>query len=75
LPQDVWVRAVEVCRPADCLIVVGTSATVYPAAALIEAVHQSGGHIVVINTNPSEASKMATVELTGPAGDLVPRLF
>jgi len=75
LPQDVWIRAVEVCRRADCLIVIGTSATVYPAAALIEAVHQGGGHIIVVNTNPSEASKMAAVELTGRAGDIVPRLF
>lgn len=75
LPQDVWMRAVEVCRRADCLIVIGTSATVYPAAALIEAVYQGGGDIIVVNTNPSEASRMATVELTGPAGEIVPRLF
>jgi NAD-dependent deacetylase len=66
---------VDVCRRADCLIVIGTSATVYPAAALIEAVHQGGGHIIVVNTHPSEASGMATVEVIGPAGEILPRLF
>jgi NAD-dependent deacetylase len=75
LPQAIWMRAVEVCRRADCLIVIGTSATVYPAAALIEAVHQGGGHIIVVNTHPSEASGMATVEVIGPAGEILPRLF
>jgi NAD-dependent deacetylase len=75
MPADVWTRAEAVCRRADCLLVIGTSAVVYPAAGLIEAVHAHRGRIIVINTNPSEASNLATVELTGPAGDIVPRLL
>jgi len=75
LPVDVWTRAVTVCKTADCLLVIGTSATVFPAAGLIEAVHTNRGRIIVINTNPSEGSHWATVELTGPAGEIVPALF
>lgn len=75
LPDDVWNRSVTVCRNIDCLIVIGTSATVYPAAGLIEVVHVNGGAIIVVNTNPSEGSHMATVELIGPAGKIVPELF
>jgi NAD-dependent deacetylase len=75
MPSAVWTEAEAVCGRADCLLVIGTSATVYPAAALIEAVCHNRGRIIVINTNPSEASRMATVELTGPAGHIIPALF
>jgi NAD-dependent deacetylase len=70
-----WQRAIEQCQQTDCLIVIGTSATVYPAAGLIEMVHARGGSIILINTHPSEASGLATLELLGPAGELVPALF
>jgi len=75
LPVDIWQRAVAVCQRADCLLVAGTSATVYPAAGLIEVVHANRGRIIVINTNPSEGSHMATVELIGAAGEIVPQLL
>ena len=75
LPEDVWNRSVAVCRRVDCLIVIGTSATVYPAASLIEVVHTNGGAIIVVNTNPSEGSHAATVELIGPAGQIMTELL
>jgi NAD-dependent deacetylase len=75
LPADVWSRAESLCQRTDCLIVIGTSATVYPAAGLIEVVRANRGRIIVVNTNPGEGSHMATVELTGPAGDVVPTLL
>jgi len=75
LPEDVWSRSVRVCQGADCLIVIGTSATVYPAAGLIEVVHANRGGVIVINTNPSEGSHLATIELLGPAGRIVPKLL
>ena len=52
--------------------VIGTSAAVHPAAGLIGLAAGTGARIVVINTNPSEASAIADVELIGPAGELVP---
>jgi NAD-dependent deacetylase len=33
LPADVWSRAVALCQRTDCLIVIGTSATVYRSRA------------------------------------------
>lgn len=75
LPVDVWTRAVSVCQRADCLLVIGTSATVYPAAGLIEVVQANRGQIIVINTNPSEGGQVATIELIGPAGEMVPTLL
>lgn len=75
LPEDVWNHSVAVCKRADCLIVIGTSATVYPAAGLIEVVHANRGSIIVVNTNPSESSRIATIELIGPAGEMVTKLL
>jgi NAD-dependent deacetylase len=75
LPEGVWNRSVSVCRRVGCLIVIGTSATVYPAAGLIDIVYANRGAIIVVNTNPSEGSQLATVELIGPAGQVVPALF
>jgi len=36
---------------------------------------QSGAKIIVINTQPSEASGLADIELLGRAGEIVPQLL
>jgi hypothetical protein len=38
-------------------------------------VHANRGRIIVINTHTSKGSHLASVELIGPAGDMVPQLF
>lgn len=75
LPPDVWMSAEAVCYQADCLIVVGTSASVTPAANLIDVVSGSGGKIIVINTQSEQTHRAHTVNLIGPAGELLPRLL
>jgi len=75
LPQAVWRTAETAVREADCLIVVGTSATVYPAAGLIEWARGTGARVIVVNTEASAASEMADAELIGPAGELLPALL
>lgn len=47
LDDDVWNNAIDAIKKADCLIVVGTSLTVYPAAYLVK--FFSGKHLVLIN--------------------------
>ena len=75
LPRDTWGRAERLCRHLDCLLVIGTSATVYPAAGLIDLVRAGGGRIVVVDPNASAASGAADVYLAGPAASLVPALL
>lgn len=70
LPQDVWKAAVEAVRACQCLIVVGTSANVYPAAALL----MLAPHVIEINLEATVASQHAHVNLLGPAGQVLPRL-
>ncbi len=50
LPDEPWQRAVEAAEAADVMVVVGTSAIVYPAAGLPELALARG--TVVIEVNP-----------------------
>jgi NAD-dependent deacetylase len=75
LPTDQWERASVAARQADVFLVIGTSATVYPAAGLVEVARQSGARIAIINPDPTPADELAEWILRGPAGDLLPRLL
>jgi len=75
LVAETWNRAERACTRCDLLLVVGTGATVYPAAGLITMARGHGAHILVINTNPSEASDIADIELTGSADEVLPPLL
>lgn len=75
LPADAWTQAEQRCAECDCLLVVGTSAVVYPAAGLIGLAKSAGARIVLVNTRRSEASGMADVEVIGKAGAVLPALL
>jgi len=45
LPQDVWAAAEKAAGGADVLLVVGTSAQVYPAAGLIPYAQSIGAKV------------------------------
>jgi len=55
--------------------VVGTSAVVYPAAALPEAALAAGAYVVEINPEPTPLSPFASEVLAGPAGEILPALL
>jgi NAD-dependent deacetylase len=75
LPQDTWMRAEHLCAEVDCLLVVGTSATVYPAAGLVELARRQGSRIIVVDPNPNAAADTADVHLAAAAGEVLPRLL
>ncbi|AUM14291.1 SIR2 family NAD-dependent protein deacylase [Ketobacter alkanivorans] len=75
LPAWAWQQAEQHCQLADCMLVIGTSASVYPAASLIELTKAQGGKVIVINTHPSGASTLADMELIGPCGEWLPELL
>ena len=75
LPQATWMQAQQLCTKLDCLLVIGTSATVYPAAGLVELARANGSRIVVIDPNPGEASSGADIYLAAPAGEVLPLLL
>ncbi|HKE42150.1 MAG TPA: NAD-dependent deacylase [Casimicrobiaceae bacterium] len=74
LPAATLTRAEAAARECDILLVVGTSAEVYPAAALPVYAQQSGATVIEINPNPTALSAAADHVLRGAAGALLPAL-
>jgi NAD-dependent deacetylase len=72
LPEAVWRAAAAALAECDCLLVVGTSAVVYPAAGLIDAAMDAGK--VVIEVNPDPAAAGDVIRLRGPSGVILPQL-
>lgn len=64
--------AQEAAISADVCLVVGTSALVYPAAALPEVTLRSGGRIVEVNLEPTPLSNRAHVSIRGRAAEVLP---
>ena len=65
-------RAVARC---DVMLVVGTSATVFPAAEFPHEVLHRGGAVIEINPHASEFTPRATCSLRGPATTILTRLL
>src|SRR5271169_1642741 len=69
LPARVWEEAEQAARRAEVLLVVGTSAVVYPAAALIPLARHSGAKVVEINVAETAFSSSVDFSLRGAAGE------
>lgn len=74
IPPDVLRGCQEEAAQADCVIVAGTSATVYPAAHFPIAVHEAGGMLIEVNPYPCELTVLCAVSLRAESGLALPRL-
>ncbi len=74
LPPDALAAAEAMARRCDLMLVVGTSAEVYPAAALPPIAKASGAIVIEINPNATALSPTADYALRGPAGRVLPAL-
>ena len=74
IPPDVLARCFEEADRSDCMIVAGTSATVYPAAQFPLEIRQRGGHLIEVNLYESELTSLCSVSLRGPSASLLPAL-
>jgi NAD-dependent deacetylase len=75
LPPNAWQRAAAAVRRADAMLVVGTSAAVYPAAGLIDLARESGARMIEINPQPAGITQSSDLCLVGPAGSILPRIL
>jgi len=74
LPQAVWRAAAQAAARADVILVVGTSAVVYPAAAL--ATHYNRRAFVAeINPEATAISERVDCVLRGTAAQVLPRIL
>ncbi len=74
LPEAVFEEAAEAATACEIFITVGTSATVYPAAGLIELAARRGAFVVEVNREETPLSHLAGRSYRDPAGEVLPRL-
>jgi len=72
LPEGAFGRAEAQARECDIFFTIGTSALVYPAAALPSIAKQNGAYVVEINREETEISNFCDVILRGRAGEILP---
>ena len=74
IPTDAFVAAEKAIEDCDLLIVVGTSGTVYPAAAWIGRASNKSAPVIEINPTPA-FGHYASVLLRGANGEFLPKIF
>ncbi len=75
IPMHAMLQAQALAQTAGCVIIVGTSATVYPAAELPHAAKARGAFIIECNLEPTDFTDSITdVFLQGRAGSTLPEL-
>lgn len=74
IPPDALEQCFFATQQCDCMIVAGTSATVYPAASFPLAVREKGGTLLEVNLYESEITPLCTISLRGPAGQVLQQL-
>ena len=74
LPERALVAADDAARHCDLLLVVGTSAEVFPAAALPETARAAGACVVEVNVDATPLTPRADHSLRGAAGAVLPAL-
>lgn len=75
IPPDVLAQCYQTTERCDCMVVIGTSATVYPAALFPMQVRDRGGVLIEVNLYESELTPMCNVSCRGKAGDILPQLL
>ena len=75
IPADVLRGCYREVERADCMIVAGTSATVYPAADFPLEILRRQGTVIEINPDATELTPLASISLRGPGGAVLERLL
>jgi NAD-dependent deacetylase len=75
LPEQVWRDVTQAIHEAEVFLVAGTSAVVYPAAALVPLARRSGARVIEVNLEATPHSETADVSLRGRAGEILPQLI
>jgi NAD-dependent SIR2 family protein deacetylase len=74
LADGMMKEAEHAVESAQVLLVIGTSANVYPAAGLIPYARHTRCKVVEINTDETPYSNLVDCTLRGAAGEVVPQL-
>lgn len=74
LPPGVFEEACHAVESCEVLLVVGTSAVVYPAASLIPLARRAKAKVIEINLDETPMSGVVGAALRGKSGEILPQL-
>ena len=74
VPEDTMSAARSQTNTADCMVAIGTSATVRPASGLLWIAKANGARIIEINPNETKLAPIADLAVRGKASMAVPML-
>ena len=75
IPKDALDECVDQTWKCDCMLLIGTSAVVYPAASLAPLAQRHGARVIEINMEETPLSGAADLSLRGPSGEILPQLI
>jgi len=75
LPAGVFEEAIAEARASDLVLAVGSSLTVYPAAAVPEIARSAGARILIVNVDPTPVDPAADLLFHDEAGRILPRIL
>lgn len=76
IPDEALIRSQQISAGCDVMLVIGTSATVQPAATMPFIAKDNGAIIIEINPDPTPLTpRISNVTLMGGAGSIMPRLL
>jgi len=74
IPSDVLQICKAESNKADCVLSIGTSALIYPAANFPKKVKATGGILIEVNLYETAITRYCDVSIRGKAAEMVPRL-
>ena len=74
IPTDVLKVCQEETDKSDCMISVGTSIFVYPAAGFPQIVKRKGGLLIEVNPYETPLTQISDVSIRGTSGEVLPEL-
>ncbi|MBI2907798.1 MAG: NAD-dependent deacylase [Chloroflexi bacterium] len=74
IPADTLETCEAEAYACDCMMLIGTSGTVYPAASFPQMVERRGGSLIEVNLYETSLTHMCVAVLRGPSGESLPLL-
>ena len=74
IPSSVLEECVVQTKKSDCILMVGTSATVYPAASFPQEIKTRGGKIIELNPSSTSLSEISDISIRGSTSSTIPDL-
>jgi NAD-dependent deacetylase len=75
IPQDALEACYREAQRADAVLLVGTSAVVYPAAEFPVIAHRRGAKLIEVNPQETPLSDLSSAVLRAPSGQALPQLL